>query len=179
MPPAAGIVNTAISASWRRSRHCLPRGRIIVSRLTILTPRCLRSHRAKAPALGSKSTSNDLRCFGSTRTASQRTRYERRSPLRQKPSACCDQGPHRAGMVQQGFLRARLRYLSKASARFFSESKVEVREPAVEILGYAPAPAALSDAGQTLREDRLLRSPLIADEPSDAQANSNGNVLPG
>ena len=71
--------------------------------------------------------------------------------------------PHRVDMAQQGFLRARLRYLSKVRARFASESEVDVREPAVETLGSAPAPApapaALSDAGQTLREERLLRSP--------------------
>ncbi len=47
--------------------------------------------------------------------------------------------PHRVDMAQQGFLRARLRYLLKVRARFASESEVDVREPAVETLSSAPA----------------------------------------
>ncbi len=52
-----------------------------------------------------------------------------------------------------------------------------MRKPALESFGSATV--VCSETGQTLREDRPFADPLVAEEPSDAQTNSNGNSLPG
>jgi hypothetical protein len=65
----------------------------------------------------------------------------------------------------------------KVRARFTSEGEGDVREPAVETL--CSATVVCSDAGQTLREDRPIAVPFVAEEPSAVHANGDGDALPG
>ena len=65
----------------------------------------------------------------------------------------------------------------ETGACFTPEGKGDVPEPAVQTLG--PASVVGGKARQTLREDRATAEPLIAEEPSDAQANGDRHLLPG
>jgi hypothetical protein len=65
----------------------------------------------------------------------------------------------------------------KARACLTSESEGDVREPAFESLG--PASIVRGETGQAFREDRPVASPLVTEEPSDAQMQSNRDSLPG
>lgn len=84
----------------------------------------------------------------------------------------------RADMVQQGVSRDHdPEVFKEARARFTSEGKGDVPEPAIETLG--PVTVVSSKARQTLREDRPTAGPLVAEEPSDAQANGAGTPCQG
>src|SRR5215211_30617 len=80
-------------------------------------------------------------------------------------------------MVEQGVPRDHdPEILQQTSPRFAPEGEGDVREPAVESLGSASV--VRDDAGQTLRKDRPVAGPLVAEEPSDVQAYGHGDPLP-
>jgi hypothetical protein len=86
--------------------------------------------------------------------------------------------PHRVDVGEQGISGGHdPEAFQKARACLTSEkSEGDVREPAFKSFG--PASVVRGESGQAFREDRPVASPLVTEEPSDAQMHSNRDSLP-
>ena len=113
-----------------------------------------------------------------TRTTHVMTAYKR-SNLTVTDRVTVHEAAKRLG-VSEGAVRQRLhrgKLKKETRPRFPSEGEGYVREPAVQPL--SSASVVRGDTGQAFRKDRSAAGLMVAKEPSDMQANGDGDALPG